>query len=92
MDTHDFIAEQATRTSQRSLSPDPAQRRGRGLIRALWSGVRQIAWGIDAHSRVWHGIDVPPDHGARSSIDRRPGSSAVREPLHPGAEPRPCGD
>lgn len=35
------------------------------LLRTVWNGVRQIAWGIDAYSSLRHGIDLPPDHGAR---------------------------
>lgn len=66
MHSHDFIADRIT-DAHPSSSPDvAAQQRLRRLLHALWSGVRQIAWGIDAHSRLSHGIDVPPDHGARS--------------------------
>ncbi|EHR51311.1 hypothetical protein SacmaDRAFT_3075 [Saccharomonospora marina XMU15] len=61
----DFIARQILKTD------DPVSRYGarlpiRRLLRTLWSGARGMAWGIDAFSSVWHGIDVPADHGARS--------------------------
>lgn len=71
----DFTAGQILKTNDPSSSHDVgAQHLIRHLLRALWSGVRQVAWGIDAHSRVWHGIDVPPDHGARNSpsLPRQP--------------------
>lgn len=63
----DFIAHQVTRANNPSathLVVDP-RRSERRLLRTLWSLVRQVAWGIDALTRVQHGIDVPPDHGAR---------------------------
>jgi hypothetical protein len=68
----DFIAHQVMRTTAPSSShhagtPQPTRR----LLRGLWSGVRQLAWGIDAGSSVRHGIEVPPDHGARSRPRRR---------------------
>jgi hypothetical protein len=63
----DFIAQQIMKTNDPSPSHHVgAQQPIRRLLRTLWSGVRQVAWGIDAFSRVRHGIDVPPDHGARS--------------------------
>jgi len=72
----DFIAQQVMKINDPSHSHDVgAQQPIRRLLRTLWSGVRKVAWGIDAFSRVSHGIDVPPDHGARS---RPPGA-----PRHP---------
>lgn len=73
---HDFIAQQTIKTNDPSPSHDVgAQQPIRHLLRTLWSGLRQVAWGIDASSRLSLGIDVPPDHGARS---RPPGT-----PRHP---------
>lgn len=67
MHSHDFIADQTLKTNARQASPSVATHQHvRRLLRALWSGVRQVAWGIDAYSRVRHGIEVPPDHGARN--------------------------
>lgn len=62
----DFIAQQVSQTNEATASHRGAPQPLRRLLRALWSGIRHIAWGIDAFSRVQHGIDVPPDHGARS--------------------------
>lgn len=68
-------------TQQIMKTNDPSSSRDVGaqqdiprLLSTLWNGVRQVAWGIDAYSRVWHGIEVPPDHGARN----RPTSSRPR--------------
>ena len=72
----DFIAQQIMKTNDPSPWHDVGARQPiRHLLRTLWSGIRRVAWGIDAFSRVSHGIDVPPDHGARN----RPTSS----PRHP---------
>ncbi|MBA0127805.1 hypothetical protein H0B56_19845 [Haloechinothrix sp. YIM 98757] len=72
----DFIADQTLKTNDSSSSHDVrAQQPIRRLLHTLWSGARQVAWGIDAFSSVRHGIDVPPDHDARS---RR-----ASEPCHP---------
>jgi hypothetical protein len=73
----DFIAQQIMQTSDASSSSHyvGAQQPIPHLLRTLWSGVRQVACGIDAFSSVRHGIDVPPDHGARSrprSVPRHP--------------------
>ena len=54
----------------------------RRLLQALWRGVRQVAWGIDAASSIRHGIALPPDHGAR----RRPVSDDV-DPAATSARP-----
>jgi hypothetical protein len=63
----DFIAEQIDKTNRSPSSHHVGgQQPIRRLLRTLWSGVRQVAWGIDAFSSVRHGIEVPPDHGARS--------------------------
>ncbi|GAA5118152.1 hypothetical protein [Haloechinothrix salitolerans] len=63
----DFIAEQILKNNGSSSSHDVrAKQPIRRLLRALWRGARQFAWGIDAFSSVRHGIDVPPDHGARN--------------------------
>jgi hypothetical protein len=71
----DFTAQQIMKTNDPSSSRDVgAQQHIRRLLSTLWNGVRQGAWGIDAFSRMWHGIDVPPDHGAR----HRPTSSGPR--------------
>ena len=76
MSFNDFLAQQSTTTdAPSSLPSEGAQQLVRRLLRTLWSGVRQVAWGIDAFSRVSHGMEVPPDHGARS---RRQGA-----PSHP---------
>jgi hypothetical protein len=65
----DFIARQTIKANNPSPSHRAReQKTTRGLLPALWRGVRQIAWGIDAFSSVTHGVSVPPDHGAR----RRP--------------------
>jgi hypothetical protein len=69
----DFIAQQTMKTNDPHAShyvsgEQPIQR----LLRTLSSGLRQVAWGIDAFSSVWHGIDVPPDHGARSRPPEAP--------------------
>ncbi len=37
------------------------------LARRLWSGLRHMAWGLDAFARIQHGLDVPPDHPARAA-------------------------
>ena len=69
----DFIAQQTLKTNDPSASDVVDARHPlRRLLRTLWSGVRQVAWGIDAFSSVQHGIDVPPDHGARSRPPRLP--------------------
>ncbi|TDC80598.1 hypothetical protein E1193_17305 [Micromonospora sp. KC606] len=72
----DFIAQQFMKTNDSSSSHYVgAQQPIRRLLGTLWGGIRQVAWGIDAFSRVRHGIDVPPDHGARSqppSVPRHP--------------------
>ncbi|MDV6013786.1 hypothetical protein [Haloechinothrix sp. LS1_15] len=74
----DFIAQQLLKANDSSSSQHVgAQRPIRRLLRALWSGARQVARGVDAFSSVRHGIDVPPDHGAR----HRPPSS----PRHLGS-------
>jgi hypothetical protein len=69
----DFIAQQTMKNnasaSVRKVSVRPRDRR---LLRILWNGVRQVAWGIDASSRVRHGIDVPPGHPARRRPRRVP--------------------
>lgn len=63
----DFIAQQIVKTNGSRPSRYAGARRPiRGLLGTLWSGIRQVAWGIDAFSSVRHGIDVAPDHGARS--------------------------
>ncbi len=49
-----------------------AQQPIRRLLRTLWSGLRQFAWGIDAFSSVRHGLDVPPDHRARNRFASTP--------------------
>ncbi|RSM55166.1 hypothetical protein DMH03_33850 [Amycolatopsis sp. WAC 01376] len=73
----DSIAQEIPKTHDPSSSNDVrAQRPIRRLLRALWSGARQVAWGIDAFSSVRHSIDVPPDHGARNRPRRCP---ATRE-------------
>jgi hypothetical protein len=67
MYSDDFIARKTKSTNDPSLlHADGGQQPIRGLLRTLWNCVRQVAWGIDAYSRVMHGIDVPPDHGARN--------------------------
>lgn len=72
----DFIAQQTMKTNTPSSARDGgAQRPIRRPLRSLGRGIRQLAWGIDAFSSVRHGIDVPPDHGARN----RPRSA----PRHP---------
>jgi hypothetical protein len=80
----DFIAQQIMKTNDASSTHDVgAQQPIRRLLRTLWSGVRQVAWGIDAAASVWHGIEVPPDHGARSrppSVPRHPRPSGVSHP------------
>lgn len=63
----DFLAQQVMKsddpyTSHRDAGEQPVRR----LLRSMWRGLREVAWGIDAFSSVWHGIDVPPEHGARS--------------------------
>jgi hypothetical protein len=72
----DFIARQIMQTDDSSSSHYVgAQQPIPHLLHTLWSGVRQVAWGIDAFASVRHGIDVPPDHGARSrppSVPRHP--------------------
>ncbi len=71
----DFIAQQIMKTNDSSPSHYVGARQPiRRLLRTLWSGIRQVGWGIDAFSSVRHGIDVPPDHGARN----RPTSSRPR--------------
>lgn len=62
----EFLARQATTANNPSATHVvvPA-RSGRRLLRALWSRVREAAWGVDALSRVQHGLEVPLDHGAR---------------------------
>lgn len=35
------------------------------FLRSTWRAARQVFWGIDAASRLRHGLDVPADHGAR---------------------------
>lgn len=35
------------------------------LLDAAWRAARQVWWGVDAASRLRHGMDVPADHGAR---------------------------
>jgi hypothetical protein len=68
MHLDDLIAQETMKigdsSSAHHLGAQDALRR---LLDTLWSGVRQVAWGIDAFSSVRHGIDVPPDHGARTS-------------------------
>lgn len=62
----DFIAEQLLQPNGSHPTHDRrAQQPIRRLLRTLWNGARKAAWGIDAFSSVQHGIDVPPDHGAR---------------------------
>jgi hypothetical protein len=63
----DFIAQQIMETNDPPFSHHAgAQQPTRHLLGTLWSGIRQVAWGTDAFSSVRHGIDMPPDHGARS--------------------------
>ena len=65
IDAH--IAQQTMQTDHTHASHNLADEQPtRRLLRTFWSGLRQVAWGIDAFSSVWHGIDVPPDHGARN--------------------------
>ncbi|MBF6438967.1 hypothetical protein [Nocardia cyriacigeorgica] len=56
-----------TRTPSRETATPPrrARDRGRRAGRALRNTVRQIAGGVDAFSRVRHGLPVPPGHPAR---------------------------
>lgn len=62
----DFIAQQTMRTDTPIRSRHVGARRpARRTLRSLWRGIRQLAWGIDAFSSVRHGIEVPPEHGAR---------------------------
>ncbi len=69
----DLIAQQTMKTNNPSSSPCVgAQQPIRRMLRTLWSGLRQVAWGIDASSSVRHGIDVPPDHGARNRFPSVP--------------------
>jgi hypothetical protein len=35
------------------------------LLGAVWRAARQVLWGVDAASRLRHGMEVPADHGAR---------------------------
>jgi hypothetical protein len=76
MSFDNVITQQSMRTHDSSSShPRGAPQPIRWLLRTLWSGVRQVAWGIDAFSSVRHGIDVPPNHVARSrppSVPHRP--------------------
>jgi hypothetical protein len=68
----DFIAQQTLKTIDSSYPHrGGVPRPRRGLLSTLWSGLRQIAWGIDAMSSIRHGVEVPPDHGARRQR-RRP--------------------
>lgn len=61
----DFIAEQVMAAHHSARGRDRRAPQRAGLLRTMWNGVRQVAWGIDAYSTLRHGIDLPPDHGAR---------------------------
>ena len=83
----DVTAQRIMKTNDPSSSRDVgAQQHIRRLLSTLWNGVRQVAWGIDALSRVWHGIDVPPDHGAGNRpASSRPRCARAARAIAPGA-------
>lgn len=62
----DFIARQVLANNPSAARVVAPRRSGHPVLRWLWTLVRRVAWGVDALSRVQHGVEVPPDHGARS--------------------------